>query len=79
MKKSIYKNEQEIILSKKEALFIELLIRNKNSITSKDDINNFIWENEFMSESALKNFLLRVRKKIGKEFFYTIQNIGYRL
>ena len=78
-KKSIYKNEQEIILSKKESLFVELLVKNKNSVTSKDDINNFIWENEFMSESALKNFLLRVRKKVGKDFFYTIQNIGYRL
>ncbi len=78
-KKSIYKNNLEILLSKKESLFIELLIKNKNSVTSKDDINNYIWENEFMSESALKNFLLRVRKKLGKEFFYTIQNIGYRL
>lgn len=78
-KKSIYKNNEEILLSKKESSFIELLIKNKNSVTSKDDINNLIWENEYMSESALKNFLLRVRKKIGKEFFYTIQNIGYRL
>lgn len=77
--KSIYKNQEEILLSKKESLFVELLIKNKNSITSKDDINNFIWENEIMSESALKNFLLRVRKKVGKDFFYTIQNIGYRL
>jgi len=78
-KKSIYKNGLEVLLSKKESLFIELLIKNKNSVTSKDDINNYIWENEFMSESALKNFLLRVRKKLGKEFFYTIQNIGYRI
>jgi len=78
-KKSIYKNGLEVLLSKKESLFIELLIKNKNSVISKYDINNYIWENEFMSESALKNFLLRVRKKLGKEFFYTIQNIGYRL
>jgi DNA-binding response OmpR family regulator len=78
-KKSIYKSEEEILLSKKESQFVELLIKNKNSVTNKDDINNFIWENEFMSESALKNFLLRVRKKVGKDFFYTIQNIGYRL
>jgi DNA-binding response OmpR family regulator len=78
-KKSICKNKEEIILSRKESLFVELLIKNKNSITTKDDISNFIWENEIMSESALKNFLLRVRKKLGKNFFYTIQNIGYRL
>jgi len=78
-KKSIFKNNEEIILSKKESSFVELLIKNKNSVVTKDDINTYIWENEYMSESALKNFLLRVRKKVGKEFFYTIQNIGYRL
>lgn len=78
-KKLIYKNNEEILLSKKEFSFVELLLKNKNSVTTKDEINNCIWENEYMSESALKNFLLRVRKKVGKDFFYTIQNIGYRL
>lgn len=78
-RKSIYINTEEVILNKKEYLFVELLIKNKNSITTKDEINSYIWDNEIMSESALKNFLLRVRKKLGKDFFYTIQNIGYRL
>jgi DNA-binding response OmpR family regulator len=78
-KRTIYKDNEEIRLSKKESLFIELLLKNKNSVITKDDINSILWEDEFMSESALKNFLLRLRKKLGKDFFYTIQNIGYRL
>lgn len=77
-KKIVFRDNIEIVLSKKEALFVELLIKNKNGITTKEDINSHIWEDEFMSESALKNFLLRVRKKLGKDFFYTVQNIGYR-
>lgn len=78
-KKYLLKGEQEVLLSKKESLFVELLIENKNTIITKDDISNFIWENEIMSDSALKNFLLRIRKKVGKDLFYTIQNVGYRL
>lgn len=78
-KKIIIVDDEEITLSKKEAMFIELLIENKNNIISKQTVAQIIWEDEVMSESALKNFLLRVRKKVGKDLFYTIQNIGYRL
>lgn len=78
-KKVIFKDNQEIVLSKKEALFVELLITNKNGITTKDQIAQSVWQDNVMTESALKNFLLRIRKKAGKDFFYTIQSLGYRL
>ena len=78
-KKLIVKNDEEVLLSKKESLFVELLIKNKESITTKEDIDIAIWEDDYMSEAALKNFLLRIRKKAGKDLFYTIQNIGYRI
>jgi len=78
-KKVIFKDNQEIVLSKKEALFVELLINNKNGITTKDQIAQSVWQDNVMTESALKNFLLRIRKKVGKDFFYTIQSLGYRL
>jgi DNA-binding response OmpR family regulator len=78
-KKIITDGDTQIALSKKEALFIELLLENKDGIIKKDKIDDILWANEIMTESALKNFFLRVRKKLGKEFFYTIQNVGYRL
>lgn len=78
-RKLILKDDESIILSKKESVFIELLIENKNGVISKEKISEVVWENDIMSESALKNFLLRVRKKIAKKLFYTIQNVGYRL
>ena len=72
-------DNKEIALSKKEAIFLELLIKNRNSVTTKQNIAELIQENKIMSESALKNFLLRIRKKGGKDLFFTNQNIGYRL
>ncbi len=77
-KKLVLDGDTEILLSKKEAQFIELLLEYRNSIVSKEKVAQVIWEDKVMSESALKNFFLRIRKKLGKEFFYTIQNIGYR-
>jgi DNA-binding response OmpR family regulator len=78
-RKLILVKEKEISLTKKEAEFLELLIENKNAIVTKEMIDNVIWENDTMSEPALKNFLLRIRKKTYRDLFYTIQGVGYRL
>ncbi|MCK5110230.1 MAG: response regulator transcription factor [Arcobacteraceae bacterium] len=78
-KKVIIKNHKEIILREKEAIFIELLLENKDSIVSKEEISQRIWQNEQMSESALKNFLLRIRKSVGKDLFFNVQGLGWRL
>ena len=78
-RKIIIIDDNSITLTKKEADFVELLIENQSSIVTKDMINDVIWENEIMSDPALKNFLLRIRKKTYRDLFYTIQGVGYRL
>jgi two-component system, OmpR family, response regulator VanR len=78
-KKIVIKDKKEIKLTGKEILFVELLLDNKNSIVSKEQLAKFVWKNEKMSESALKNFLMRIRKKCGKNFFYTVSKVGFRL
>ncbi len=79
-KESKYSSEyEEILLRKKEAMFIELLIKYSNELLSKEKIEEVIWEDGDMTESALKNFLLRIRKKIGKTALINIQGLGYKL
>jgi DNA-binding response OmpR family regulator len=78
-RKLIIIDEKPITLTKKESEFLELLIENQTSIVTKDMINDVIWENDIMSDPALKNFLLRIRKKTYRDLFYTIQGVGYRL
>jgi len=78
-KKLLLIEDTSVTLTKKESEFLELLLDNRNSIVSKEMIHNVIWENDMMSEAALKNFLLRIRKKTYRDLFYTIQGVGYRL
>jgi len=78
-RKSIIMDNQEYTLTKKEVYFIELLIKNKHKVTTKDDIQRGVWKDETMSDAALKNMLLRLRKKVDKDIFVTVQNIGYKL
>lgn len=77
--KNISKNNETFELNKKEILFFELLCENRTKIITKDMIANVIYENEPMSDSALNNFIMRIRKRFGKSFLHTIPDIGYKM
>ncbi|AFV97796.1 MULTISPECIES: response regulator transcription factor [unclassified Sulfuricurvum] len=66
-------------LNKKEALFMELLSQNRDRLITKEMINGSVWQFDEMSNSAITNFILRIRRRFGKNFVFTIPDIGYRL
>lgn len=51
-------------LGKKECKLLELLIFNKNTITTKDEIIYSIWPNQDVTDSAVKNLLNELRRKL---------------
>ena len=75
----LIKDNLEIKLTKNESIFIELLIDNRSHLVTRETINETIWENKSVTQSALKNLLLRLRKKVSKDLFTSIQNLGYQL
>ena len=77
--KRIIKMNEIYELNKKEILFFEMLCENKKRIITKDMFIKFVYEYEPMSDSALNNFILRIRKRFGKNFLYTIPDIGYKM
>jgi DNA-binding response OmpR family regulator len=77
--KKLVKNGLKFDLNKKEILFMELLCNNKNLLITKDLIQYTVWESLDMSDSALYNFILRIRHRFGKDFIHAISNLGYRL
>jgi DNA-binding response OmpR family regulator len=76
--KVIKKDNKVYKLHHKEILFIEMLINNRNSVMSKDMFYVHVWQFQEMSDSALKNFILRIRRRFGKEFIEAVNNVGYR-
>ncbi len=77
--KELKENEKVISLTKKEAYFIELLIKNADTITTNEMIQKDIWEEKLMSNAAIKNLIFRLRKKLSTDIINTYQGIGYRL
>jgi DNA-binding response OmpR family regulator len=78
--KSIVTNgNEDFILTKKEAIFLKLLIT-KNRIISYEELENSIWdEDSIMTLNAMRLFIKNLRKKLPAKFLTNIQGIGYKI
>lgn len=77
--KTLLVDNKSLKLTKKEILFIELMIKNNDEVVTNDMIQRSVWQDKFMSDSAIKNLIFRLRKKVGEDFIETIQCVGYKL
>ncbi|MFA6196454.1 MAG: response regulator [Sulfurimonas sp.] len=78
-KRELHADAQCIKLTKKETLFVELMIQNMDEIVTIAMIQRNVWQEKFMSDSAIKNLVFRLRKKAGFDFISTVSCLGYRL
>lgn len=77
--KRVFKGDEIFTLNKKEILFFDMLIQNKTKVITKEMVASMVYEDENMSESALNNFIMRLRRRFGKTFLHTIADVGYKL
>jgi two-component system, OmpR family, response regulator VanR len=77
---SLFYFENKVIdLTKKELLFLKLLTLNKNRVVSYEEIEQNIWEDEYMSLNSLRTSIGFLRKKIPFNCIKNISNMGYKL
>ncbi len=66
-------------LTKKEHLFLELLLKNKNNIVPYDVIEMLVWEGGMMTMDALRTLVRGIRKKTYTDIVSNHNGIGYRI
>ncbi|MFH0709931.1 MAG: response regulator [Pseudomonadota bacterium] len=66
-------------LTKKEHLFIELLLKNKKNIVPYDVIEMLVWEGGMMSMDALRTLVRGIRKKTYADIVSNHNGIGYKI
>ncbi|MEY9978441.1 response regulator transcription factor [Lysinibacillus sp. RC79] len=75
-------HQQHLELTKNEFKILQVLMQNRGSIVSRDEIMRSLWENDsFVDDNTLTVNVARVRKKLaelGKEdFIHTKKGLGY--
>lgn len=77
--KELYRNNKIIVLGVKEHELLQLLITNRYKTVTKEEIGEILWPLNVACDSAIKNIILRVRKKLGIDIIISVRGIGYRL
>lgn len=73
-------NGQPVTLGVKEVMLVELMLLNKQSVLSKNAIEEklYPWGEEVCS-NAVEVLVHRIRRKLGPEFIRTVHAVGYAL
>ena len=62
--KKLVVNGEDVSLGNKECLLLELLLFSKNRIVHKSEIHDVVWNDQDMTDAALKNLLGELRRKL---------------
>ena len=81
----IFKNDEELNLTKKEFELLKLFLSNPNRVFTKAQIFKSVWENEYLNDdNTVMVHIKRLRNKIednpnNPKYIVTVWGIGYKL
>ncbi len=71
-------NGEQIPMTKKEFEILAMFLQNQNTIFSRQDILNRVWDNEVVVvDRTIDVFITRIRKKIGDMGKHIVTRLGY--
>ena len=77
--KQLFKNGEEVQMSKNEAKLFFLLVSNIEKVVSYEVIENYVWSEKSMSNEALRMTIKKIRVKTDADLIKNISGVGYKL
>ncbi|MDD3467374.1 MAG: response regulator transcription factor [Campylobacterales bacterium] len=78
-KNLLFKNMPEN-LTKRQTLFVTLLVNNRNRIIDYDKIKSFVWgEDEYVEDSTIRSLVNRLRNELKEDFIVNHRGVGYAI
>ncbi|MDD2385033.1 MAG: response regulator transcription factor [Sulfurospirillaceae bacterium] len=72
-------NKEEIKLAKKEILFFDLFIKDRNRVVNFSELEEYVWEGEETSVENMRALIKRLRRKLPEGAIEIIKEVGYTL
>lgn len=79
IEKNLIINDKNVSLTVNESKVFELLLINRGNIVTKQMVEEKIYIFKEMGESALKNVIYKLRKKINSEIIVSVKRLGYKI
>lgn len=77
-KKELKYKDETIVLNKKEMIFFEVLISNQNRVVKYEELQEKVWKDDIMTDSALRSLVRNLRKKLPTDIIFNLSGVGYR-
>jgi two-component system alkaline phosphatase synthesis response regulator PhoP len=75
----VEKNDNKIILPRKEFELLSLMAGTPNKVFNRDDILNTVWgQDVVVGGRTIDVHIRKLREKIGDEYIQTIKGVGYK-
>jgi len=75
----VFKDDEELILPKKEFELLLLLSSKPGKVFTRDEIFQSVWEdNVIVGDRTIDVHIRKLREKIGDEYIKTIKGVGYK-
>lgn len=75
----VYRNDESIVLAKKEFELLGLLVSKPGKVFSRDEIFSKIWGSDvIVGNRTIDVHIRKLREKIGDHYIRTIKGIGYK-
>lgn len=75
----MYKDNDEVELTKKEILFLELFSKNLHHVATYEELEEYVWEGEETNLTNIRAMIKRLRKKIPSDAIVIVKGLGYSL
>jgi two-component system, OmpR family, alkaline phosphatase synthesis response regulator PhoP len=75
----VFKNEEEIVLAKKEFELLYLLASRPGKVFTREEIFKVVWGNDvIVGNRTIDVHIRKIREKVGEDYIKTIKGIGYK-
>jgi len=75
----VIKNDEELVLPRKEFELLSLLTSKTNKVFTRDEIYNKVWGDDIIvGDRTIDVHIRKLREKIGNELIKTIKGVGYK-
>ncbi len=75
----IYKNDEEIVLARKEFALLQFLVSNPGKVFSREEIFANVWDdNIIVGDRTIDVHIRKLREKIGNKSIQTVKGVGYK-
>ena len=75
--RTLFKNNEPVILSKKQNDILYILLKNRGNVVTFDTIADFVYGDEMIDYKTISSHIRDIRKKIDSKIIQNVRGVGY--